>query len=344
MKREITAVTAMIVMMAVLLLPLAGGVMTTAETTMTTTTWMTTTTTGWDCISTPPPTTTTSWVLTGPDGTAPTTTVPTTEPVSSACGNTKDLLSDAAITVSDTMAILGSPAGGHWLSVDCYSYDGGTVSIVPPLYNTNIQYYLHITLIANVPFSFEIRDSYRVCDDLSWFPESAIREDGLIEAGTYTIVNDVSMVWDALNCIEYIGITLSAPGSLTVGHIVLSDEDVCCDEAPKIQTTTRPSFPWDETTFPPTTTTTWVLTGTSPTTFPTTTAPITTTVTTTNPTTGDALIPGDVDGDGWVSSSDARVILAFCLENGVLGGDGDFNGDGVVSTNDVRAILMMLTA
>ncbi|MBR5135366.1 MAG: hypothetical protein IKV35_07185 [Clostridia bacterium] len=337
MKREIISTIAIVALMAVLIVPFAVGAKTYSGTvTMTTTMPLTTTTTGWDCISTPPPPTTTG------DGTT-TTTQPST------CGNAKDLLSSAAITVSDTMSILGSPVGGNWLCVDCYSYDGGTVTIVPTGYaETNSGYnYLHLTVTVNVPFAVDVRDDYNQWEEAYPFPAEAIRADGWIEKGSYVLCADYSMVWDALNYIRWIKITLSAPGSITVGHIALSDQATCGESAPRIQTTTRPSFPTYDTTFPPTTTTTWVLTGpdgTAPTSFPTTTTTTFPTNPTTNPTVGDAFVPGDVDDDGLVTSSDARLILLYCLEGTSLGGYGDFNFDGVISTQDVREILFSLTA
>ncbi len=328
MKREWLFLLTIAVLTAMLLTPLSGGMTALADPTPTTTHPLTTTTTGWDCISTtPPPTTTTTWVLTGPDGINPdyTTTVPTTTTTAPAlCGDSMDLLSDAEITVSDTMAILGHPSGGLWLSVDCYSYDGGTISIVPPRGNREIngnRPYLHITIITNTPFKLTMTEEMTIHNAIDWVGDANVNGDGTIKAGAYVLSAKVDSVFDYYNYAHEVTVTLTAPGSVTVGHIALSDEEVCGESAPRIQTTTRPSFPWDDTTTMPTTTTT-------------------------NPTAGDALLPGDADGDGLVSSSDARLILGHCLTDDAVSGEAlmlaDFNGDGRVTTFDVRAILQYL--
>ncbi|MBQ4617548.1 MAG: dockerin type I repeat-containing protein [Clostridia bacterium] len=381
MKREWMTILIVLSVMLTMLIPVSAAMTAVADMTPTTTMPYTTTTTDWNCCSTDttwPPTTTTTWVLTGPDGTAPTTMLPTTTtpPPQSVCGDVNDLLQFSRFTTSDTMAILADPYYGGWLSADCYSYDGGTLTIEPYAAELNAAYdYMHLTIIANVPFTVSMTTDWgNLFDPMTWFPESAIQTDGTIAAGAYVLAGDVSSPWDGLNPIEQFTVTLTAPGSVTVGHLVLSHEAVCHEEAPKIQTTTRPSFPWDDTTTAaydtttwttttlPTTTTTWVLTGpdgtnpdyntTVPTTIyttvtTTTVSPVTSTTSpTTNPTVNDALVPGDADFDGIVTSSDARTILMYCLTNVELGFPdsvlADFNGDGAVTTTDVRELLLTL--
>lgn len=376
MKRELIRILVCVLLLSVLTVPFSAHTAAASDVTVTTTMPLTTTSTGYDCISTtPPPTTTTSLVLTGPDGINPdyTTTVPTTTTTTTAapsvCGDSVDLLSDADITVSDTMAILGHPAGGNWLSVDCYSYDGGTITIVPPRGNRVINAnrpYLHVTIIANVPFTLTMTEAMGVHNAVDWVGEANVNEDGTIKAGAYVLSARVDSVFDYCNYADKVTVTLTAPGSVTVGHIALSDEEVCGESAPRIQTTTRPSFPWDDTTtapdlvttLPTTTTTTLVLTGPDGTNTTTSYPPTTTTTRvltgdttfvtstttpTTNPTVGDALVPGDADGDGIVTTSDARVILTHCLLGNTLSGDAfilaDYNGDGAVTTLDTRVIL-----
>ncbi len=327
MKRELILLAVIAVLITALTAPLTGGLTALAETTPTTTMPLTTTTTGWDCISTTPPpltTTSTTWVLTGPDGINPdyTTTVTTTT-APALCGDTKDLLSDAAITVSDTMAILGHPSGGNWLSVDCYSYDGGTIEIVPTGYSTinGLHPYLHTTIIANVPFKLTMTEAMGIHNAVDWVGEANVNEDGTIKAGAYVLSARVDSMFEYCNYVDKVTVTLTAPGSVTVGHLALSNEEVCGESAPRIQTTTRPSFPSDDTT---------------------------TVTTTTNPTVGDVLLPGDADGDGLLTSSDARVILMHCLLGTGLGENGailaDYNGDGAVTTYDTRMILISLLA
>jgi len=252
------------------------------------------------------------------------TTTVTTTTAPALCGDTKDLLSDAVITVSDTMAILGHPSGGNWLSVDCYSYDGGTIEIVPTGDSTinGLHPYLHTTIIANVPFKLTMTEAMGIHNAVDWVGEANVNEDGTIKAGAYVLAAEVNSMFEYGNFVDKVTVTLTAPGSVTVGHLALSDEEVCGESAPRIQTTTRPSFPSDDTTAPPTTTT--------------------------NPTVGDVLLPGDADGDGLLTSSDARVILMHCLLGTGLGENGailaDYNGDGAVTTYDTRMILISLLA
>ncbi len=350
---------------------------------MTNTTWPPTTTTtivltGPDgtAPTTWPPTTTTTIVLTGPDGTAPTTWPPTTETTDAVCGLTVDLLSTAEIFTSDSVAMLGDPAGGNWLCCDCYSYDGETILIAPTNgsgWNLKTLPYLHITIRNNTPFSIDINAENSV---RSYFAGIIGSDSEIIPKGGYAVSIDLADLYEEMYgevsevyTITEVAITLYNPGSITVGHLALSDQPVCMEPVPNIQTTTIPSFPWDDITTGTTDTTSGTTTPTTDnstvtmttttyattwnTTYPVTTLPVssvittTTTSPTTNPTVNDVLLPGDTDNDGNVTTGDARLILMYIAGNTTLTDHqimiADFNFDGVANTTDVRLILTMLT-
>ncbi len=60
------------------------------------------------------------------------------------------------------------------------------------------------------------------------------------------------------------------------------------------------------------------------------------------------IVMGDVDGDGEVSTTDARTVLLYTVDLADLTADqlavADYNGDGIVSTMDAREMLMSLVA
>ncbi len=351
---------------------------------VTNTTWPPTTTTTTIVLTGPdgtapttwPTTTTTTIVLTGPDGTAPTTWPPTTETTDAVCGLTVDLLSTAEIFTSDSVSMLGDPAGGNWLCCDCYSYNGETILIAPTNgsgWSVKTLPYLHMTIRNNTPFSIEINADSSA---RAYFAGIVGSDSDIIPKGGYAVSIDIADLYEKLYgesseiyTITEIAITLYNPGSITVGHLALSDQPVCMEPVPNIQTTTIPSFPWDDITTGTTDTTSGTTTPTTDnstvtmttttyattwnTTYPVTTYPetsvmtTTTTAPTTNPTVNDVLIPGDTDNDGQVTTSDARLILMYITGNTELTDHqimiADFNFDGIANTTDVRLILTMLT-
>ena len=290
------------------------------------TTWPETTTTVNLCVTntTFPPTTTTTLNLTGPDGTAPTTTPPTTGPNGALCGYSVDLLSTASIATSENLSMLGDPYGGYWLCCDCYSYNGETVTVFPINGSGHALPYLHVTVCSNVPFSIKING---IEESVSWFAQRMGSDNDIIAAGSYVVSMELCDLYATLGEVpQSIDVTeaeftLYAAGSISVGHLALSDEAVCLEPPPTIQTTTIPKFPWDTTT---------------------------TTEPTTNPTVDDVFYPGDVDDDWMVTTRDARIILRYTVDDVRLNDrqlfNADFNFDGDVNTADVRDILFMLTA
>ena len=51
------------------------------------------------------------------------------------------------------------------------------------------------------------------------------------------------------------------------------------------------------------------------------------------------MLPGDVDGDNWVSETDLSKILENWGKCGLVREDGDLNGDGIVEGNDYSEVL-----
>lgn len=290
------------------------------------TTWPQTTTSGNLCVTntTFPPTTTTTLSLTGPDGTAPTTNSPTTGPSGALCRYSVDLLSTSNIATSEHMSMLGDPYGGYWLCCDCYSHNGETVTVFPVNGSEWALPNLHLTVCSNVAFSVKING---LEESTAWVAQRMGGDSGIMAAGSYVVSLDLYDMYAAFGeipqavAVTEVEITLHAPGSVSVGHLALSDKDFCSEPPPRIQTTTIPKFPWDTTT---------------------------TTEPTTNPTVDDVFYPGDVDDDWMVTTRDARVILRYTVGDVQLSNrhlfNADFNFDGNVNTADVRDILFMLTA
>lgn len=259
MTRMLSLILAVVLLLSVLAVPTVVGVQaqptptTTTALTTTTTTWVltgpdginpdytstqpwTTTTTEWGCISTPPPTVTT---------TAP----PVVGEV--------DLLTEADVELgSDNIAILAYPTKEYGMCADCYSNIGNDLYIYPTNggpWDASTARYLHITVRTNMPFSIFVNNMYT---SSAWFANTA-GSNLTIPAGGYRFVIDL------YECLGQIGsytldtfaFTLHSAGSISIGHIALSNDPVCTEPIPNIQTTTKPSFPWDNTTEPTTTTT-----------------------------------------------------------------------------------------
>lgn len=62
----------------------------------------------------------------------------------------------------------------------------------------------------------------------------------------------------------------------------------------------------------------------------------------------DTLLKGDVNGDGAITSGDARMLLRYVVGQSAFSepqlAAGDVNGDGSVTSADARAVLMALVA
>ena len=274
MKQNLSFLTALTMVIVLLATPLslssaiALEVTTTVPYTTTTTTWV------WDCISTTYPTTTTSTTLnlTGPDGINPdyTTVTSTTATTDADTEPTYpvivDLLSSSEFVEIGNISILANPQyGGEWLSADCYTSDGASVSILPTnsgLWEIDVLRYLHVTVTANVPFTMRATDTLTTIDGAfeGWRAEAFGTEpvDGWFPKGKYVGVIDLFRSYTDLtgeapphvNLTEF-EVILSKPGSVTVGHIALSPESECTKTAPEIQTTTIPKFPTTTTTTGP---------------------------------------------------------------------------------------------
>lgn len=361
MKRTLCLLSAVILLLAVMAVPLAHA---TADTAATTTLPLTTTTTGYDCISTTttwPPTTTTI-NLTGPDGTAPeygestATTTTSGDPAGEL-----DLLTTAHVGTGDTVSVLAGPHADYGFCADCYSSDGGVIAIAPQNgYAFPLSYYryLHMTVNTTMPFTVMLIDTQNAVNSGTslWFGAAMNSDNSLIAKGPYVAVIDLHAAYEAYlgtvpstATIAKIELQLSGAGSVSVGHLALSNNAVCAELPPAIQTTTFPSFPWWNDSTTTETTTTLNLTGpdgTAPTTYLTTTTGfITTTRPTTNPTVGDVLRPGDMDDDGMVSTADARIVLQCAIGAVTLDADhavlADIDSDGDITTADAREVLKM---
>jgi len=376
MTRTLTFMLSMVLLLSLLTVPTLTSV--TAEPVPTTTMPLTTTST--------------TWVLTGPDGINPdytsthpwTTTVSlpdcistpaptvttTTEPPVPTTGDV-NLLAWAEIDEDNTMSVLSYPSDNFDLCADCYTNNGATLQVVPlengPWDIADLRY-LHMTVRTNMPFTITLNDN---ADSKPWFAAAA-GTDEIMPAGGYCIVIDLferftqgDLSESFPYTVDSLSFNLLAAGSISVGHIAVSESSLCTEPIPDIQTTTKPSFPWDSTT-----TTSIILTGpdgtTNSTTLPTTTTTtstwgFTTTISTqppytsglpvssTRPTTGttiapDGLIPGDMNCDFTCDMDDA-----FMLFKAVSSGDfseiavlrlADLNGDTVIDMID--AFLLYL--
>ncbi len=412
MARTLSLTLSVVLLLSILAVPTIVGVE--AQTTPTTTTAFVTTTSTWvltgpdginpDYTSTVPPTTTTTAV--GCISTPAPTVTTTAPPVSGEL----DLLTESDVGVgSGKIAVLSPPTEEYGMCADCYGdgSNGGDDLYVYPTHrgpwDASTARYLHMTVRTNMPFAIRVNSEY---NSAAWFAKTAGTEE-ILPAGGYRFVIDLHEYMGQSGAIQLnsFGFTLHAAGSISIGHISLSNNPVCDEPIPNIQTTTKPSFPWDNTTTttdwicdttPPTTTTTVILTGpdginphyttTLPTTTTTTNSPcvdfvdpdgfcdvcgrpmpgvtttttsatpiytsgtpisstqpsVVTTVSTQNPTVGDALLPGDIDGDCIVDMRDA-----FAIYKAVSGGDplddlqaalADMNYDGYLDMRDAFAI------
>lgn len=394
MKQSISILSAVLLLLCAMAIPFATADADTAPTTttmLTTTTStrvgvsetstlpLTTTTTWYDCISTtttwPPTTTSTTLNLTGPDGTAPEYGDPTrTTGTTAAPSGELDLLTTARLAEGDHISVLSGPTAEYGFCADCYTNNGDSVSVFPQgsySYSSAAYRYLHLTVNANVPFSVMFIDPQNGLDETTamWFAEAMNSGTAVIAKGPYVAVLDLHTFYEAelggvppTYRIPELVFSLSKAGSISVGHIALSDSPICEKPAPAIQTTTIPSFPWwNDSTTTDTTTTTLNLTGpdgTAPTTLPTTTVdttrpyttttttvPVTTTRPTTNPTVGDVFVMGDMDADYFVTTADARMLLQYTI--GAVELDdralmlADVNYDGAINTADAREALKL---
>lgn len=371
MKQNLSFLTVLTMVIVLLATPLslssaiALEATTTVPYTTTTTTWV------WDCVSTTYPTTTTSTTLnlTGPDGINPDyTTVTSTTATTDADTEpthpvTLDLLSSAEFTEIGNISILANPNyGGEWLSADCYTYDGASVSIRPTNggpWDIATLRYLHITVTANVPFTVRATDVKTNVDDAfeGWLAEAFGVEpvDGWLPKGKYVGVIDLfhsysDLTGETPNPVHFteFEVVLSKPGSVTVGHIALSPDAVCTKTAPEIQTTTIPQFP--------TTGTTDTTKPTDTTTTSTTTTTVVTHITTAPPTTtpsGDVTTTqtaphhnnGDADGNGFVNMLDCLLVykvLAGDSQEAVDASQCDYSGDGVFDMLDCLILYNFL--
>ena len=387
MKQRISLLTVITLVVLLLASPLATHAValeaTTKPYTTTTTTWV------WDCISTTPPMTTTTtgyppstipttWPpttdtttlnLTGPDGmdpnrtTWPTTTATTTVPDDVVTDPTHpvtiDLLSTAYLYEQGNISILANPNyGGEWMSADCYTYDGASVSVQPQNggpWDIKVLRYLHVTVTTNVPFALQLVDMAVDTEvpSLTWFADALGTElvDGWLPAGKYVGVIDLYDVYTGLlgeeaDVVDLAGVEvlMSKPGSITVGHIALSPDPVCTKTAPEIQTTTIPKFPTTGTT------TTQIIYTTDTTTQPTTTTTAppptsggTTRLTTTTPSSLEEFYKAyDINEDGNINMFDCLDVYqatSGANRDAVDPARCDFNGDGTFNMLDCLIFL-----